>query len=780
MQGDSTKPRETKGPPGLREIGMRLWLGLVFTLAASIILGLVWDFAGLPDRPGAGAMAEAARPWGLRLFVAWVCPGALFISSLFLAAIIRLAPRREHEQAGILLRRSLRIDAFTYLFLPALILLCLAWPYLERPYSCLGLLFLALILAKAFVFLSLAWQGFLSPLVRPGSGLGLRSQTAVLLAVWAVLGLGSVWVNQAVSTASDEVGYLLMTHSLANQGTQNPAQAVKEGAYKEFYWGRWSPALVQTQRIARSWLFPPLLTPAYALGGRLGILLMFCGLMALLAVQLLVWLEANHVRAGPAAAAVGLVLGSAPVFFLSQQAYPDVPVMLLFVVGLRLLGALDRRPWAAGAGLMAIALAIAGLKVRLALLSLGLLAMAMIQLAARRWGWRRTLSAAVGLFLCLALALWLVPIEWLPVPLYKPLELALHQLGRADHFWQPALIFFRGLAVDQNYGVLFVAPIFLLALAGIPAAMRRNPVVCGQVLLPMALYLAAMCLTRWFQWYAGFSVPGRFAAVFLPATALFLGLSLQALSRPWLRLLAWLPAVWGLAYTLLGLLHAQQRFSRAGLNPLVAKAQDYLGLELHHLFPSTFIKSPALAPTLVAGFLALAGLAVLVWRLVDKKPSGAGEFGRRDLWAFPLAVLILGGGLLAAAKIFPPTFIEAEHMRPLGATLWTEYAFPGFKRGMVMLNGKAVQGRLHFPGGPVRLRLLGMAYKEGSLQIKVDDRVWHQAMSEGQMEADLDLGPISRGYHRIEVSWSSCPTRACPFLLDRLEVVQEPDPKASS
>jgi hypothetical protein len=99
---------------------------------------------------------------------------------------------------------------------------------------------------------------------------------------------------------------------------------------------------------------------------------------------------------------------------------------------------------------------------------------------------------------------------------------------------------------------------------------------------------------------------------------------------------------------------------------------------------------------------------------------------------------------------------------------------------MVMLNGKAVQGRLHFPGGPVRLRLLGMAYKEGSLQIKVDDRVWHQAMSEGQMEADLDLGPISRGYHRIEVSWSSCPTRACPFLLDRLEVVQEPDPKASS
>lgn len=768
-------------PLSRRQAGQHLALGLLAAVLTSLLLSLLWSHLGLPDRPIMGSMAQDARPWGLGRFVVLAGPLIVFGPSLALMALLWLLPPGLDEgQARALVRTSLRLDALSYLMLPVFFALPLAWRNLGSGFTALGLCCLGLLTLKGGLLLHLWWRGFGQA---QGTGGGLRGHLALWLAVFTLLAGLALWTDEAVSTASDEVGYLIFAHSLARHGTLDPAATLAGQEFSRFYWGRWSHDLGFGLDQVRGVLFPLLLAPPYFLGGRLGVMLFYAGLMALLAGQLWAWLKESGLSPGPAALAAGLTLASAPVLLLSQQVFPDVPGMLLLVLGLRLLARLPRRPWLAGLQLLLVAGVLTGLKSRLSPLSAGLLLAGLAELLALRLGWRRTLAfLAAGALGLGAVAAWL-PATWWPAAVKVQLDQAAYQTQRAYYAAQPLVIFARGLLFDQNFGVLVAAPVLLLALAGLPAGLKFHRRPSLHLLVPATLYLAVMCYTRWFQWYGGFAGPGRFLAIVLPPTALFLGISLQALWRPWLRLLAAAPALLSLLYTWLNLLAPQLRFSRpVGVNPLVEAVQAGLGLKLFHLLPSTFVRSPALYPWAAVSLVLCAALGLHAWRQAARgfppapqAPAGTSSLANEAL-ALALALALLGGGFLALAKHHPPSFLEAEHMRGQGPAQYVEYAYPNFMRGMVLMDGQTLKGRLYFPAGPAVLRVVGRADQAGDLILKLDGTQIRWRWEGRPYHRDIPLGRMTAGYHQLEVGWSSCPERSCTLLLDRLELVGPGDP----
>lgn len=775
-------PAQPDNPPlSKRQAAQHLVLGLLAAAVTGLLLSLLWSHLGLPDRPAMGSLARDARPWGLGRFVALAGPLLVFIPSLALLALLWLLPRdMDPVQARDLARRVLRLDALTYLALPVFFALPLVWNNLGSGFTALALCCLGLVTYKGGLLLHLWWRGF-GQAAGP-AGLGPRGHLALWLALFCLLGGLALWTDQAVSTASDEVGYLIFAHSLARHGTLDPAATLAGQEFKEFYWGRWSHELGFGLEQVRGVLFPLLLAPAYFLGGRLGVMLFYAGLLALLAGQLLAWLRQCGLRPAPAACAAGLTLASAPVLLYSQQVFPDLPGMLLLVLGLRLLLVLPRRPWLAGLGLLLAAGLLAGLKSRLAPLSLGIVLVGLAELLAARLGWRRAAWLLAGGALAALLAAWWLPAAWWPAGVKVHLDQAAYQMHRVYYALQPLVIFTRGLLFDQSFGLVVAAPVLILALAGLPAGLRFFTRPSLHLVVPAVLYLGLICYTRWFQWYGGFAGPGRFLAVLLPPAALFLGLVLQALARPWQRLLLAVPAALGLAYTWLNLLAPQLRFARpVGVNPLVEALQADVRLELFHLLPSTFVRSPGLYPWAVV-FLGLCGLlAWWAWRQAARPPQAASPDPAPPdtaqlLPALALILALLGGGLLGLAKLLPPRFLEAEHMKGQGPGQYVEYAYPNFMRGMVIMDGQSLQGRLYIPRGHAVLGVIGRADQPGELLLKIGGVQTRWRWAGGPpWRRHIPLGALAEGYHQVEVGWSSCPERSCFLLLDRLEVMTEQD-----
>ncbi len=769
--------KATNTDPGWsrRTVKLQILLGLGAAALAGLMLHLFWQHWGLPDHPLA-TVEGGARPQGLDLFVALALPAAVAVPSLVLGLLVLLLPRARAGELGRLIGRLLRLDAGTYLALPAFLLLPILWRNLGNGFLALGLVFLGLISIKSGINLVLVWYGYLSPRARQeGRWLGMRAQVALFLVVFSALGLAASWTQQAVSTASDEVGYLTLAHSLSHYGGWNVDQVVEKHQYRGYYWTRWSNRLAFSIEKTRGNLFPLIITPFYAAGGRLGVLWFFAALMGLLACLLWGWLERAGLEPTAAGASVALVLLSAPVLIVSRQVFPELPVMLLFIWGLRILASQEKRPLWSLLGLVFIAFFIALLKSRMAPLGAGLVLVGAWQLLLPRWGLGRCLLAA-GLALVLGvLTLWLLPLEMWPAGARHFWISALTQWRRyTPDPWQPVAIFFRGILVDQNYGVVFAAPVFLLALAGLPAGLRLKPRLCLQVILPALLYLAVLVFARWQQWYGGFSGPGRFVAVLLPGTALFMGLSIQALNRPWLRLAVLVPAAFSLAYSWLLSLLPHYHYSRpTGVNNLVAVVERNLGFSLHHWLPTTFGHSPALIPSLVILVFAAGILAIITWRSWKRGCPEPRPLDSREVLALPLACGLLMAGLIFFSYRFPPHWLEAEQMEHRGGSLWAEWAYPPpHLRGWVMFNGNELRDRLFFPGGPVRLELMGRGELQGRLILKLEQRSYELAWpgGKGNHRVVFKLGDVPRGYHRLRLILYTCPTRACSLLVDRLEL----------
>jgi hypothetical protein len=282
--------------------------------------------------------------------------------------------------------------------------------------------------------------------------------------------------------------------------------------------------------------FPLLITPAYALGGRLGVALFLCLLAALTIRHLSALLDGFFPDPRFALRATGAIAFLTPFLTFSGQIYPETMAALLLVLALRI--ALSRGGGGAVGliGLIACVLALPVLKARFALLSVSILVFAFF--VRKRRGW--TLAAAPAALLVLLGALFLLDHFFLGGFAYLGrFKVALRVVAGQYSVGDFARFLSAGL-YDQGGGVIPAAPIMLLVFFGLASALFsrwREALLFLQILL---LYY----FVKSPYWESGWSPAGRYVICLLPAAAWFMGIALERTERSaFARRLVWTLAV---------------------------------------------------------------------------------------------------------------------------------------------------------------------------------------------------------------------------------------------
>jgi hypothetical protein len=349
-----------------------------------------------------------------------------------------------------------------------------------------------------------------------------QPRPAALFAVAAVTFLAAgLHYGARLRVSGDEPHYLLMAQSLWRERDLDLRDNFERGDYREYLPALPAPHFGAPRRDGRPYPghspgLPLLLAPAYALGGRMACIV----LLALAAAALAAQVRALAERATRDVCAAGWAWAAAvgpPVFFYSFHVYTEVPSALALALALRLL--LSQPATGAAAAAAALASTLPWLHAKMAPAAVGLGVLALLRLRGR------PLAAFAGVAGALAAAYGLYH-QWIfgsPTPLaayggMPPGALAVHPLRAL-----------AGLLLDRSFGLLPVAPLFLLALGGLAALARARGgdgrahlLVGGAVLAP---------LLGWRMWWGGQCPPARFLVPLVPALGVALALRLRGPAR---------------------------------------------------------------------------------------------------------------------------------------------------------------------------------------------------------------------------------------------------------
>lgn len=372
-------------PKSTRYIWLQMLLGLAAGVMAALLLHAFWQMFGLPERPGPVAWGDLVRPAGLQLFVSLALPAAAVLPTLVLGLLAYLLSGADPEALEEC-RRAQRLDAYTYLLLAAGVVLVLVYNVLGNGTLALGLIYLGLAAAKTAILLRLVWRAFLAPTPEGERPLGRKGLAAVLLSALVVFSLPAPWLAQTFSASSGESAYLVQAHAVAAGQPLSLEPNAPGPEHRGFYWNSEAPEDPDRPGGSLIPLFALIISPAYAVGGRLAVLLQQAVFMALSAAVLLSWLRAVGVRAGPAAVATVLGLGAAPVFIAGGMALPEAPAILLALCALRLLTWARTSPWSALPLLTVACLLLLGLDLRYFALAGGCCSWAFSSCCAAPWG----------------------------------------------------------------------------------------------------------------------------------------------------------------------------------------------------------------------------------------------------------------------------------------------------------------------------------------------------------------------------------------------------------
>jgi hypothetical protein len=372
---------------------------------------------------------------------------------------------------------------------------------------------------------------------RPASRLA-RASPAALFAVAVALYAGmGLWYASRLRVSGDEPHYLLMAQSLWREGDLDLADNHARGDWRENSPGPIAPHYGAPRADGRPFPahspgLPFLLAPVYALGGRLACVVVLAILAAgATAAARTLALQATGSREAAFAAWVA-ALGP-PLAYYAFHVYTEAPSALAAAGGLALLLGPPSVSSAVAAALLACALPWLHVKMIPAAAALGIVA------AVRLRGRSRIAFLAVAAAGGAAYLAYYHRIFGVASPL------AIYGGLPAGESGSP-LRAAAGLLLDRSFGLLWHAPVFLLALAAIPAAWRRR-------LWPHALLAAAIVLPvlGWRMWWGGQSPPARFLAPLAPLLATLVALRAPAADRPAHGLGRWR---WPLAAIGLGLL----------------------------------------------------------------------------------------------------------------------------------------------------------------------------------------------------------------------------------
>ncbi len=328
-----------------------------------------------------------------------------------------------------------------------------------------------------------------------------------------------------------------------------------------------------------------------------------------------------------------------------------------------------------------------------------------------------------------------------------------------------------GLVFDPAGGLLFAAPLWLVALAGMVALWRRGGP--GERMLLLGCGLTVGALLHSLEWYGGGSPPARYLVPMLPAVALAGGMLLRE-PRRWRRaaevLLLPSLAVW---WVLVTRPHLSINPGDGGWWATDALARSYL-VDTAWLVPSFLV--PRTATWVVA--LAIAIVVSLVWAATRLKPVIA-----RRIAAAGTAIWLLGAaGLVAAIELRTDRVVEAEApqvRRRGGEPHPAEGTFSRFthRRGWMLRDGQAVTVPLNLPAGAdVWLEgwLLGTARRGVEIELSWDGgdpiiRHVEGEQEDGRLRAPDPPGP---GHHMLKITVWARPQGA--VVLDRVVVETAP------
>ena len=351
-----------------------------------------------------------------------------------------------------------------------------------------------------------------------------------------VLNLALVpYVARTWQATGDEPHYLLAAHSLVTDLDLDLANNYAQFDYLSFYVSKEIVRQVRYNAAGQEILshypaYPILIAPAYALGGRLGVLLfqaILAGLLAAVAFKL-AWQVSLDLRASLLATL--LVVISPPLLMYNYLVYPElIAAILVTAVLYHVLTARADRPALSLVVIVALAL-LPWLNRRFIPLAIALVPLVI-------WSWRRR-SSWRGLITPMALTsitvtvLSIALIFWFNSLLSAPVRADITAPSDSTALWSRLVRGSVGWLVDQQRGLLIFAPVYLLAIWGVPILVsdslrgrNRNWIIT----LPFLVTLGVVSVAGgfWIAWELG----PRFLIVALPALTPLLALAWRNYGR---------------------------------------------------------------------------------------------------------------------------------------------------------------------------------------------------------------------------------------------------------
>jgi hypothetical protein len=449
------------------------------------------------------------------------------------------------------------------------------------------------------------------------------------LAALAVLAAFFTVVSRRAVPTGDEPHYLIMTQSLLRDGDFDLRNNYQNQDYRAYY-----PDAIPDPHIivaGERWYpvhaigLPILAAPVYAVGGRIAVvglltLMTVAGLRVLWSALCLAGFESRVI------ATTSLVVGlTLPVAVMAGQVFPEVPAFLLVALVLRAIIAPvpSDRDWLGfllGLGILP------WLHPKYALLG-GALLLSMTLVHHRQVALARFL-AAISVLVASVAGHALLSYQWYGAPL--PGASILVTSGVSPSGWLPAIIGhflvhpwvgLFGVLFDQQSGLFFAAPVYLLAIGGFVLLWQRaRNLAVASGLIVASVYLLA---GSYGIWYGGYSSPARLLTPTIPVLALGLASLLQSGDRKAWRLF-WVLAV--LSFFHGYLMTAFPSFTRYGdpstnHNFFVRQAERIFGLDLTPIFPSFRHPMPITWVTTTFYVLGIGALTATLVHRVGKAAS---------------------------------------------------------------------------------------------------------------------------------------------------------------
>jgi hypothetical protein len=571
----------------------------------------------------------------------------------------------------------------------------------------------------------------------------------------------------------DEPYYLLITESLLEDADTNLANNYLNRDYLKFTGRELKPQESDMERPGaivseHTVVLPALLLPAYAAAGKYGATAMMCVLAALLASNL--YLLAGLLGATSSVARLTSLFASLSPPFLCYAAriWPEVPAGLLSVYAFRKILETGReepgrrRLPALLAALLAVGL-LAALKSRYLLIAAPLGVLMLVSLRKSKAALLAVLSGAAAL----AGAVALINI------LSTGHVLRVHRLSELE--FQPAAGYLRallGLFLDHAFGLLPLAPIYLLAAPGLLLLFYRERGLFFKVVSLFPLYLFLVCSRG--NWYGEWAPPPRYLVCLMPFLAALVARHLTGarMRNPATVLASF--SVWGFVMGFIFTLSPGLGLSIAdGSSQLANVSGISLGTSLLRFLPSFVhrIGPAALFWTLAA----LAGTLLLcagtVRRIGEEKELGL----RLDPSPGVLALLVFSTALITLAAFVPQRTIEAEDrsLFHAGGDLfpapWTRARYAYEKNGWALPPGGSVGGRLLLSGEKKDfvVHFLIPPKEETELTLSLDGpEIAKVDVPKGAVQAVIPAGPVERGRHKFAIENEGPAT----VILDRVDL----------